>query len=512
MQCRTCGYALWQLRVRECPECGTPFKPSEFEFLCNAVRFCCPHCDQAYYGTGPNGHLDPASFTCVGCQTPVTMDEMVMLPAAGLSAEQTLVRATPWANRRGRSWFIAFFQTFSMAISNPNAAIEGVPETSSLKRAATYAGIHLFLQTFVGSGFVVFIMVAVLGAVGGMNRGLGFVGGTLLAAFGVALLVTLWIAAAHAVLRLTGDTPFGIRRTAHAFLYSAGNNFLTAIPCVGFYFSWLGVIWWSISAGFMLAKAQRVTGGRAALAVTIPLIVAVAVVGGLGAVGAMILGARTTAMMNAAGAPGTPLASANGLAMMLPPAGQRPTHAAWLIVDGTIYADDFLLPPPMSASTSQTSTIAGQPLSWYVNALQAFGDSQAEGGAALNPAALLQFAGGPPAAHRVGDYVFTYEGVPADRDDLWIAIAWPDPATNVASAAVQGWPEVLVISNDGLVTEIPTQDFARQLEMQNVARAALNLPRIPHPNNVTALPPPASAEEPAKDAAPAPDDQDTPAP
>jgi hypothetical protein len=61
MRCRTCEYALWNLRWRECPECGTPFRPSEFDFAPMSVRFCRPSCGQEYYGTGPRGHLSPSS-------------------------------------------------------------------------------------------------------------------------------------------------------------------------------------------------------------------------------------------------------------------------------------------------------------------------------------------------------------------------------------------------------------------------------------------------------------------
>ena len=61
MHCRNCEYALWNLTTRECPECGTAFRPSEYEFVPQSVRFCCPHCDHPYYGTGEKGHIEPAA-------------------------------------------------------------------------------------------------------------------------------------------------------------------------------------------------------------------------------------------------------------------------------------------------------------------------------------------------------------------------------------------------------------------------------------------------------------------
>ena len=80
MQCKSCEYPLWNLKARQCPECGTPFTPSEFEFVINSVRYCCPHCNQAYYGTSEKGHLVPSEFDCVTCGRHLTMDEMVLLP------------------------------------------------------------------------------------------------------------------------------------------------------------------------------------------------------------------------------------------------------------------------------------------------------------------------------------------------------------------------------------------------------------------------------------------------
>ncbi len=99
MQCRNCEYRLWGVKGRECPECGTPFAPSQYEFVPNSIRFCCPHCNQEYYGTGPQGHLEPAEFVCVQCGQAVGMDDMVLFPATGLDEEQTRVEPLPWLNR-----------------------------------------------------------------------------------------------------------------------------------------------------------------------------------------------------------------------------------------------------------------------------------------------------------------------------------------------------------------------------------------------------------------------------
>lgn len=82
MHCRNCDYALWNITSRECPECGTAFRPSDYEFVPQSLRFCCPHCDHPYFGTGDKGHIEPKSFACLRCGRPVSMDDMVLRPGA----------------------------------------------------------------------------------------------------------------------------------------------------------------------------------------------------------------------------------------------------------------------------------------------------------------------------------------------------------------------------------------------------------------------------------------------
>ena len=55
MHCQTCGYSLWNLAARECPECGARFLPGDFEFVPGTVQFCCPHCRHARHGTDDSG-------------------------------------------------------------------------------------------------------------------------------------------------------------------------------------------------------------------------------------------------------------------------------------------------------------------------------------------------------------------------------------------------------------------------------------------------------------------------
>ena len=64
------------------------------------MRFCCPHCDQAYYGTDLKGHLVPPQFECTQCGRAIDMDEMVLLPAEDTEDLATRVDTMPWLERQ----------------------------------------------------------------------------------------------------------------------------------------------------------------------------------------------------------------------------------------------------------------------------------------------------------------------------------------------------------------------------------------------------------------------------
>ena len=38
MRCKTCDYPLWNLTTRVCPECGTPFLPSQFDITFQLIK------------------------------------------------------------------------------------------------------------------------------------------------------------------------------------------------------------------------------------------------------------------------------------------------------------------------------------------------------------------------------------------------------------------------------------------------------------------------------------------
>jgi hypothetical protein len=73
-------------------------------------------------------------------------------------------------------------------------------------------------------------------------------------------------AVAHAVLRATGTVQGGWNVTACACLYGLGPVVADSIPCVAC-ISPLGSVWSLVSSIIQVSAAQRVSGGRATLAV-----------------------------------------------------------------------------------------------------------------------------------------------------------------------------------------------------------------------------------------------------
>lgn len=273
MHCKSCDYPLWNLTTRQCPECGESFKPGDFEFVPNAVRFCCPHCEQEYYGTTEKGHLEPEEFVCVECVRSIRMDEMILRPRADVSDAQTRPGVMPWFEREHRGRCKAFFQTIGMAMIRPQRLINGVPADSSVGHALVYAFSTTLVLFTIGALIPGVIWMLAYFGVGGLwgvpGLGISLIWMApfwLMTFFAVLGLIVFWPMMTHLVLRFTGGCRYSIDRTIHAFAYSAGANAISAVPCFGIMFGW---IWWLISAILMIKSGQKVHGGRATLAVMV---------------------------------------------------------------------------------------------------------------------------------------------------------------------------------------------------------------------------------------------------
>ena len=484
MNCRNCDYELWNLTTRECPECGTAFQPSEYEFVPQSVRFCCPHCDHPYYGTGPKGHVEPNSFQCLRCGQAVAMDEMVLRPGLGVEEQFTRPDTMPWIDRRQRGRVRAWFQMIGKGLTSPGQLIAATPPESSLRQAWVFSLICTAVFFIPGSAMHVFYgyMMLVYGAPGVTSgAGLGwatmpvFVVVFLLGTVAMVMLVIgLWTLIAHAVLRLTGTVEHSYRRTSQALLYSAGANVFTAVPCFGML---LGSVWWTVSAVLMLRRAHGVGATRAVFAVG--LLPCALIAGWFGLYAFAMIGGPMMAARAAAGpwnvqqgSPGYQTSVVNySLLAYGSQQGSAPAHA--LEVATTATASMFpgsapvLFCDPSTKTTPRDIPVGDGTLAGFLAATRGeqFGMI----------ADITQSMPEGVVAHRLGDFVFTYHGSTWDAR-LWTVVMLPDPAVNGVPMATD---PVIIGTADYGVTEVTAGELPDLLKEQNTIRATFNLPPLP---------------------------------
>ncbi|MFA6046404.1 MAG: YIP1 family protein [Phycisphaerales bacterium] len=486
MECRVCKYALWEIRGRTCPECGTPFAPSEYRFRRGAVRFCCPHCEQEYYGSDENGLLQPREFECAGCARHVTLDEMVLRPVNDLALTRAEVADNPWTIRARVGRFGAFFRTlWAGAITPPELMRITPPESERGLRFAWCVLLAIQLGTY-----SVFVLIA-----GGTSlfaiksspvNSLMPLAIILLIAPVVALILTmgLWIVAAiaHGVLRLSGPTSHPLRRTVQALAYTCGPLIGCGIPCCGMYWIPVGLVWWGIVAGFAIAAAQKVSAVRAAGAVVVAGLLMLA----LPTYGFVLLvqagQAANAALTARATPPPVPVAPASPMPASLPPAALATTagaalqthlaaNGAWPANAVTLLASGEVTPAMLAADDDEA---LDQPVGRFK--LRDFNrlTSEAKDDTALN---VIGEMPKDVIAHRLGLCVFVYHGLPPVPDPgVWLVIRTPS-----------SWEETYaVFKASGESEEAETRDdFDALFQAQNQLRAKLGLRPLPDPDTVT---------------------------
>lgn len=473
MNCRTCAYPLWNLGTHVCPECGTPFSPADFEFLPCSVRFCCPHCDQSYYGTDPRGQLLPRSFTCVKCDAALTVEAMIVRPLREGEASTHSSISMPWFERERRGTVRAWFATIGPAMTRPEPLVDAVPEDASASGAVGFMAMNIAIFTIVsGIPMALFSGLLFNGILtqGGASRvEFAFVQAAGFAVTVVSLIVgaVIWAVVLHGCLRLMGGTTKPLLRTLHAVTYSSPAAVLMAVPCgcPGI----LGAIWWIISALRMTARAHRSDvaggGGRVAAAGIAALIIALAPV--IAAQAAMIIWSQNaTVRMNvqAGGFGSAPIAAGQigpALRAVADRSGAWPAHGLELWSDGMTA---FEFAPLSSAPWTER---AGSSLRFAD--LERDPDAAAaliENEAARLPATTI--------AHRVGDVIFTYHGIDpgSESSELWIALIPQNQALGEDWIAIQ-------LNGSPLAIRATPLGIQSALEQQNRIRAAEGLAPLP---------------------------------
>jgi hypothetical protein len=480
VQCPNCEYALWNLPSRVCPECGRPFKPSEFEFIPNTVQFCCPHCSQPYYGQGKTGHLVPSQFDCVKCGAPIQMDEMVLRPH-GDPDSRTQPEKAPWF-RADRGFFSRWLGTVGWSLGKPGRLMRYAPLHGTAS-AVGFAAINTVLVPLLAVTFLIALILFFAGALGGFSAfGLGGLGAVILgfviisviAAFAQMCLLLLCAAWAHGVLHVTGDTRAGFPRTLQAICFSTGANIVSIAPCIGTYGGW---IWWLVSAVLMVREGQRVSAWRAVFAV-VPMPV-LAVMGLFALMVMPVWSASTTVSITPPAAASAGARTQTILDALLQHAnaqnGSGPRHAVELIQAGALQGGDFIewsaiasRPSPTTLPTEQVGSVP----------LFAFEDYPATSRRRAVGEAIAALPSGS-SAHRLGAFVFTYHGADLSRPGsqaLWVVVHVGDPGASPA--------QVQIGTADGIVQEIAVEELDQALQEQNALRALLGLPPLPDPREV----------------------------
>ena len=476
MRCKNCDYALWNLKARQCPECGTPFRPSDYQFVPNSVRFCCPQCNQAYYGTRSNGHLEPAQFDCVSCGAPVHLNSMVLLPAEGVAEERTQADRMPWLERKERR-IKAWFATVGQALITPGRLMRAVPRKSSVGQAWWFAILTTSLFVLTGWTAPPVFIGAMMALFGGRDPTKPMIFGViafLVIECALLLLLAVWGPITHLVLKVTGGSSGGLGRTYQALCYSAGATALIAVPVLGLYpFAFVPLTWWVVSAVLMVSTAHGVHGGRAALA-TLVFPVGVLLLGPIGIFGLFFFAMsqpRSASSMFSHQAEVQAL-STEVLTYAEAHQGRGPGHASLLVTSSNLATDNFVL---FDSATVQENVPMGETtLHDFAFLAPNRQRMAAEAAAADLPDGVI--------AHRLGDFVFTYHGLDLNNADpgLWIVVAWPDPDVN--DPGPRALP-TLVGFADGSAQ--PIFDLESQRPAQNALRAQFGLPPLPRLITVT---------------------------
>ncbi len=457
MKCPGCDYELWNLKAGPCPECGRPFKPSKFDFLPNAVKFCCPRCTQPYYGTSENGQLVPDEFDCVSCGLHVKVDDMLLLPADALGSRAPTRAMNPWLDE-SRSTNRKYFSALGMSIGQPGKMLEATPAIGSVGPATTFA-----LLNFVVAGLLTLALAVVLAFTGGGLGPMVFL--SVVSLLLPAAYMLLWVVCTHGLLKLfRQSTPEGIPRTYQALAFSSGGYLLSLVPCFGFF---LGFAAWSVCAPFAVKAAHGAKAWPVALAtLAFPGLTVLGVVGLYASffVGAAAAGSFSSPVPPPGWAQGSGLNP--GVVAVVDELRQRvhygapPTHGAILLdpsagVTHQVFAEasspDVAIGPHTANSLEQMDRFAR--------------DSAIAAITATWPADVT--------AHRVGRLIFTHHGIKSGDDpQLALMVVVPStPGGTWYTIQMSGWSSSSALPAFWTVTE-------------NTKRAAAGLAPLPDLNTM----------------------------
>lgn len=420
------------------------------------------------------------------------MDDMVMLPTAGVKEEQTKIFVMPWldasyAGKPLRAWYA----TMGAVVSTPTRLCRAIPEGASITKAWKFGIFTILVLLCFGHGPITLFQV-VLQTRLGFEAALDLAGMSalfyIMKFVGVVAFLGLWGLVAHGILKISGPTTGTIGRTYQALLYSMASAFLFGIPAIGPYLLVpIAFLWWIISSSVMLCALQNVHGFRAFLASAVPPIMSILIVIAVFVFGItrMMSGIATARLSMMTGPTSTQAITLAITEYRTDYSVDGPPHAVGLVADGYLSNGNELM--CMSTNTNWMVTVPGTSTggagpTYLTNLDPSMGMTvQQIQGVAAQAAATL-----PPntIAHRLGDFVYTYHGISPSEPDgsLWVVIFYPDPNGNATPRIGEKLNMGLV---DGSMITVDAGDLTAELSTQNASRATAGLPPLPDPSTIT---------------------------
>lgn len=280
MRCRNCEYSLWNVVGRTCPECGTVFLPSAYSFAPNQVRFCCPGCDQEYYGTSAAGHLVPPEFSCVRCGAHCSMDNnMVLRALPGMESAEAITDDLPWCRRKNLGRWTAWWRTFKLCLGSPSKMGMAISRNARTDTVSWLGTLLIPSAVFGGLFGLLMLLIVLFARSAGRSAGpalsdltpvivmMGVV--VFVAALGLGLLalgaVVTWF-----ILKWK-DPNLTYSKVLACWAFGATPTVLMCIPCLGTHCLGPAMLGWVPAlAGIMLSQVARASGMRVAVSVVVP--------------------------------------------------------------------------------------------------------------------------------------------------------------------------------------------------------------------------------------------------
>lgn len=271
MPCPVCGYAN-PAGTRQCAACGTQLiaDPKPVARLGDAV--CATHQEQ------------PALAPCHRCGTFYCSACLERSGDGNLYCVQCRQRSgLPWDQRDSLGLVRAWFLTCKDLMIAPGQTLAMAPRDGTLGSSLLFATIASVLgvgTTFIGVFALQGTVAALTKSWSGVDKSavVGLLGGIL--GFGIFLfifvafqLVMLFVLSGieHIVLTLTGERdlgPYTVTLRSHAL--SLAPYVLGVLPICGF---WVMLMWALVLRCFALINLQKVSAGRAVVAVIAPVVV-----------------------------------------------------------------------------------------------------------------------------------------------------------------------------------------------------------------------------------------------